>query len=65
MLHEQLARERQNWTDEVSALKAKLNAMESDFAKCAHGISPCFFCTNDDNCHGTPETCKFKWINHN
>lgn len=65
MLHEQLARERQSWADEVSSLKAQLKAMESDFAKCAHGISPCFFCANDDNCLGTPETCKFKWINHN
>lgn len=65
MLHEQLARERQNWADEVSSLKAQLNAMESDFAQCAKQVSPCFFCAKDDTCDGNTETCNFKWKSHN
>ena len=63
--HELNAMERQGMLDEIANLKSQLTAMESDFTRCAHGISPCFFCANDDNCAGTPETCKFKWMNHN
>ena len=65
MSHELQAMERQGMLDEIANLKSQLAIMESDFAKCAHGISPCFFCANDDNCAGTPETCKFKWMKHN
>ena len=65
MSHDLHARERQGMLDEIANLKSQLKAMEADFAKCAHGISPCFFCVNDDNCAGTFETCKFKWTKHN
>lgn len=66
MHHELLAMERQAMQERINDLEAMLKAMESDFATCAKtSISPCFFCDNDDNCIGTPETCKFKWIRHN
>lgn len=46
--------------------EAKFKAMQSDFAKCAkEDISPCFFCSNDETCNGTPEGCNFVWNEHN
>lgn len=66
MGHELQARERQGMLDKIEELKSQFATMESDFALCAKdNISPCFFCANDDNCAGTPETCKFKWKIHN
>lgn len=65
MSYELQAMERQNMRNEISILKSQIATMESDFARCAKGISPCFFCSNDDNCAGTSETCIFKWKNHN
>lgn len=65
MGHDLHARERQGMLDEIANLKSQIATMESNFARCAQGISPCFFCANDDNCAGTPETCKFKWNKHN
>lgn len=65
MGHDLHAMERQGMLDEIANLKSQLTDMESDFARCAQGISPCFFCANDDTCTGTPETCKFKWMNRN
>ena len=63
--HELDAMERQGMLDKIANLKSQLAAMESDFARCAIGISPCFFCANDDTCTGTTEKCKFKWNKHN
>ena len=65
MGHDLHAMEKQGMLDKIASLKSQLAAMEYDFAKCAHGISPCFFCANDNTCAGTPETCKFKWMKHN
>ena len=66
MHHEQAARTRQGMEDHIKELESMLNAMQSDFAKVAKDdMSACFFCANDDNCAGTPETCKFKWMKHN
>ena len=66
MQHELEARTRQSMKEQIADLEASLNAIHEDFAKCAKGgISPCYFCANDDNCAGTPETCKFKWIERN
>lgn len=45
--------------------ESKLSAMEFDFAQCAKGTSPCFFCANDETCNGDPNDCKFKWQEHN
>ena len=37
--------------EKISSLEALLNDMNSDFEKCARdGISPCFFCANDECC---------------
>lgn len=64
MQHEQLALERKNMQEEIDNLKSMLKNMEADFVKCAHGISPCFFCANDDTCTGCPKDCDFVWKNH-
>ena len=64
MKYEQEARERQGMLDEITQLKTMLKDMEVDFVKCAHGISPCFFCANDDTCTGCPKDCNFVWKNH-
>lgn len=65
MHHEQAARTKQGMEERIKELESMLKDMQSDFAQCAKGISPCFFCTNDDNCIGTSETCKFIWTKHN
>lgn len=40
--------------------------MEDDFAKCAQGKSPCFFCAHDETCTCTNDAdCNFKWQPHN
>lgn len=65
MGYELHAMERQGMLDEITNLKSQLAAIESDFARCAQGISPCFFCENDDICTGTTEKCQFKWMKHN
>lgn len=64
MHHELQALTRQGMEAKIHNLEAMLDAMQSDFAKCARGISPCFFCANDDSCSGIPENCKFVWIKH-
>lgn len=64
MDHELHAMERQGMLESIANLKSQLAAMESDFARCARGISPCFFCANDDICTGTTEKCQFKWESH-
>lgn len=63
--HELNAMERRGMLDKIATLESQINAMESDFARCAIGISPCFFCANDNTCTGTTEKCKFKWNKHN
>ena len=65
MRYEQEARERQGMLDEISKLKTMLKDMEADMAQCAKGISPCFFCAQDDTCSGCPKDCNFKWQPHN
>ena len=47
-------------------LESMLRDMESDFAECARGVSPCFFCANDETCN-CPENanCNFVWQPHN
>lgn len=50
----------------VELLSTRINAMHADFAKCAkEGISPCFFCANDEKCNGLPKDCNFVWNPHN
>jgi hypothetical protein len=66
MLHEQLTIERQNMRDKINELESKLKNMESDFAQCARGTSPCFFCQNDEACMSTDDNgCCFKWVSNN
>lgn len=58
--------ERQGVLEEVNKLVAMFKDMESDFAKCAQGKSPCFFCANDETCECTNDKdCNFKWQPHN
>lgn len=64
MHHELEARTRKALEERIENLNKLLLTMQSDFAKCAKGISPCFFCDNDDGCSGIPENCKFIWIKH-
>ena len=46
--------------------ETKFEAMQADFAKCAkEGVSPCFFCANDETCNGTSKDCNFVWSEHN
>lgn len=65
MHYEQEAMERQNMLDKIKNLENTLRAMESDFGKCAHGISPCFYCANDSICSGCAKDCNFVWDKHN
>ena len=62
--HDLQAMERQGMIETIASLKSQLAVMESDFAKCARGFSPCFYCAHDDTCTG-PENCHFKWDKHN
>lgn len=58
--------ERTELEERVRSLETKFNDMHSDFARCAKsGISPCFFCENDEICNGCPDNCNFKWQAHN
>ena len=46
-------------------LEDMLKDMESDFTKCARGISHCFFCENDEACTATSDNgCCFVWKPH-
>ncbi len=66
MHNELTAIERQNMLDEIVNLKIMFRDMESDFKKCAKGISPCFFCANDDTCtYVDGKHCNFVWKTHN
>lgn len=65
MHHELYAMERQAMQERINDLENMLNAMQSDFAKCAHGISPCFYCANDSTCSGCAKDCNFVWDKHN
>lgn len=66
MLYEQLAIERKNTQEEISNLKSMLKNMQSDFAECARGISPCCFCANDETCGcSNDKDCNFVWADRN
>lgn len=65
MQHELHAMERQAMREQIDNLEKQLKDMHADFEKCAHGISPCFFCANDDKCTGCPKDCNFVWLPHN
>lgn len=66
MKYEQEARERRGMEDRISNLNAMLKAMQSDFAQCAKGVSPCFFCANDETCNCSDDKdCNFVWAKHN
>ena len=66
MKYEREAMERQGMLDEINILKVMLRDMEADFAKCAQGRSPCFFCAHDETCECTNDAdCNFKWQPHN
>lgn len=65
MLHEQLAMERQQTREIIDSLQTQLKDMHADFEKCAHGVSPCFFCAKDDTCSGCVQDCDFVWLPHN
>ena len=62
MHNEQATNEMQN---KINELKEMLKAMEFDMSQCARGISPCFFCANDDTCECTGCNGGFKWKPHN
>lgn len=63
MGHDLQAMERQGMIETIASLRSHISAMESDFARCAIGTSPCFFCAHDNTCAG-PENCHFKWNKH-
>jgi hypothetical protein len=66
MKYEQEARERQGIKDKIDELETMLQDIQSDFAECARGVSPCFFCENDDACSCVNDNgCYFKWKQHN
>ena len=66
MHHEQEARTIKGMEEKINNLEAMLDDMNSDFEKCAHGISPCFFCANDECCVNPDEHgCHFIWKRHN
>ena len=56
---------RPNEEDRMANLEQMLRAMQADFAQCAKGTSPCFFCANDSTCNCTDDKdCKFVWEKH-
>lgn len=60
------AMEQRGMLDEINKLRAQLANMQADFAQCAKGKSPCFFCANDETCECTDDIhCNFKWQQHN
>ena len=65
MYHEQVAKTKQGMEKRIKELETMLKDMQSDFAKCAQGVSPCFFCENDDACQCS-DGCKseFVWAKH-
>lgn len=66
MHHELEARTRKALEEKIENLNKNLKDMETDFAKCATGISPCFFCANDEFCQATSDNgCCFVWKSHN
>lgn len=65
MHYELEAMERKGMLDKISNLEEMLDDMNSDFEKCAHGTSPCFFCANDEHCVNPDEHgCHFIWKQH-
>ena len=65
MRYEQEARTCQGMREKIQELETMLDDMNSDFEKCAHGISPCFFCANDQHCVNPDEHgCHFIWKRH-
>ena len=66
MDYELEARGWQGMENKINELNALLQAMQSDFAQCARGKSPCFFCEHDETCECTNDSdCNFKWQRHN
>lgn len=66
MHYELPAIERQAMEERINELEFMLKAMQSDFAKSARGISPCFFCAKDDSCQCVDDKkCEFVWEKHN
>ena len=63
MHHEQAAKTKQGMEKHIKDLEAELNAMYLDFAQCAKGKSPCFFCANDETCLSEND-CNFVWAKH-
>lgn len=66
MHHELEARAYHSMEDKIRSLETMLDDMNSDFEKCAHGTSPCFFCANDEYCENPDDHgCHFIWKQHN
>ena len=66
MKYEQEARTFKGMEEKIHNLEVMLSDMNSDFEKCARGISPCFFCANDECCVNPEEHgCHFIWKRHN
>lgn len=60
------AMEREGMLDEINNLRTQLANMQADFAECARGVSPCFFCANDEICNCSEDKdCNFVWNEHN
>lgn len=65
MSYDQEALECRGEKENYRNIEAMLQDMESDFASCARGRSPCFFCRLDDTCTCTNDKdCKFEWKPH-
>lgn len=48
-----------------NSTKEMLEAIQRDFAHCAKGKSPCYFCAKDDVCECTNDAdCEFVWAEH-
>ena len=65
MSFEKEALERQGMLEKVNNLEGMLRDMQSDFEQCARGVSPCFFCANDETCDCSDDKdCHFVWAKH-
>lgn len=65
MKYEKEALSRQGMENKIKELNNMLKGMQSDFADCARGVSPCFFCANDETCNCSDEKdCNFVWAKH-
>lgn len=67
MHYELEARTIHGMEEQIENLKNMLKNIETDFANCARGDTPCFYCANNETCSYSYNNrhCNFVWKSHN